>query len=132
MKKIILFLFCICLFGISSYGQQEIVSEDSNFISFELDSLVAELEPTGKSWLPFMKGKNVLTGLYILKAGENDQQRPHDTDEVYYVVSGKGKFKAGDKIVNIEKGSILFVKADVEHLFFDITEDTVLVVFFDQ
>jgi len=101
-------------------------------MAFELDSLVTELSQTGKPWLPFIKGKNVLTGLYMLKVGDTDQQRPHDTDEVYYVASGKGKFKAGDKEIDFKKGSILFVKAEVEHRFFDITEDVVLVVFFDR
>ena len=79
-----------------------------------------------------MNGKNVLTGLYMLKAGVEDRQRPHDTDEVYYVVSGKSKFMAGGKEVEAKAGSILFVKAEVEHRFFDIEEDLVLVVFFDQ
>lgn len=132
MNKTILLLFCSCLLSFYSNGQTKTSPEDPNFMAFELDSLVAELEPTGKPWLPFIKGKNVLTGLYMLKAGTNDQQSPHDTDEVYYVASGKGKFKAGNEVVDFEKGSILFVKAEVEHRFFDLTEDVVLVVFFDQ
>ena len=93
---------------------------------------MAELAPTGRPWLPFMQGKNVLTGLYMLKVGAEDRQRPHDTDEVYYVAAGKGKFVAGGEEVTIQTGSILFVKAAVEHRFFDIEEDLILVVFFDQ
>lgn len=60
------------------------------------------------------------------------KKSPHDTDEVYYVVSGTGKFKAGEEKVSIKAGSILFVKAKVAHRFYDIEEDMVLLVFFDK
>ncbi|MCL4155374.1 UNVERIFIED_CONTAM: hypothetical protein GTU68_007958 [Idotea baltica] len=99
---------------------------------YYLDSLVSKLKPTKRPWLPFMKGENVLTGLYIVRAGGQDTQQPHDTDEVYYVAEGKGKFVVGEKTVLVQAGSILFVKAEVEHRFFDIEEDLVLLVFFDQ
>jgi len=132
MKQLIIsccFTF-LCLFN--SYGQVDTFPSAPNLAAFELDSLIAQLKPTGRPWMPIMKGKNVLTGLYMLKAGAEDQQKPHDTDEVYYVVSGKGKFEAGGEKVIAQTGSILFVKAAVAHRFFDIEEDLVLVVFFDQ
>ena len=132
MKKSLSLALCYGLYSIGSFAQQDSPPGDPDLMVFQLDSLVATLEPTGNPWLPFIKGENVLTGLYMLKKGATDRQRPHDTDEVYYVASGKGKFKAGIKEVNFEAGSILFVKAEVDHRFFDITEDVVLVVFFDQ
>ncbi len=132
MYKLFITILFLGSFHLNSYSQQDTLPEDPNLMTFELDSLVAQLAPTGRPWLSFMKGKNVLTGLYLLKAGAEDRQRPHDTDEVYYVASGKGKFVAGGEEVSIQTGSILFVKAEVEHHFFDIEEDLVLVVFFDQ
>ncbi len=132
MKKLINTLCFAFLLTLSSYGQQDSLLADPNLAAFELDSLVAKLKPTGRPWMSIMKGKNVLTGLYMLKAGAEDRQRPHDTDEVYYVVSGKGKFVAGGEEVTVKAGSILFVKAEMEHRFFDIEEELLLVVFFDQ
>ena len=132
MKKIIAYLCLSCLLTFSAYSQQDTISTDPDLAAFELDSLIAKLKPTGRPWMPIMNGQNVLTGLYMLKAGAEDRQRPHDTDEVYYVVAGKGKFVAGGEAVQVKTGSILFVKAEVEHRFFDIEEDLVLVVFFDQ
>ncbi len=133
MKKQLLFLVVSLIISFTSlFSQNTPPVEDPDLAAFALDSLVAQLDSTGRPWLPFMKGQNVLTGLYMLKAGTDDRQRPHDTDEVYYVAAGKGKFKAGKETVSIQTGSILFVKAEVEHRFFDIEEDLVLVVFFDQ
>ena len=132
MKKIIAYLCLSCLLTFSVYSQKDSIPTDPDLAAFELDSLIAKLKPTGRPWMPIMNGQNVLTGLYMLKAGAEDRQRPHDTDEVYYVVAGKGKFVAGSEAVQVKTRSILFVKAEVEHRFFDIEEDLVLVVFFDQ
>ena len=83
-------------------------------------------------WLAFFQGTNVLTGLYALKVGAEDKQQPHDTDEVYYLVSGKARFSAGSQEQDVKEGDILFVKADVVHRFYNIEEDLMLIVFFDQ
>ena len=133
MKKQTLIIgFLLMAFSFSVAAQEAETKADPDLATFQLENLVGQLEETGRPWLPFMKGKNVLTGIYHLKSGAEDKQQPHDTDEVYYVASGKAKFKAGDETVEIKSGSILFVKAEVSHHFFDIEEDLVLVVFFDQ
>ena len=102
---------------------------DVDFAAFELSEIQEQMEGP---WLAFFKNKNVLAGIYNLKAGTEDGQRPHDTDEVYYVIEGQAQFKAGNETSSVKPGSILFVKAEVEHRFFDITEDLVILVFFDQ
>ena len=131
MRKIVLLLMAMCLMWASLLAQEQ-KAPDPDLAVFQLEELQKQQAERGGPWLPIMKGENVLTGLYTLKSGAEDRQRPHDTDEVYYVVSGQGKFVAGGKETDIKAGSILFVKAEVEHRFFDITEDLVLVVFFDQ
>jgi quercetin dioxygenase-like cupin family protein len=69
-------------------------------------------------------------GLYVLAAGATDQQQPHHEDEMYYVVRGKGRFRAGDEDREISAGSVLFVAAEVEHRFHDIVEELAMLVFF--
>ena len=110
-------------------AQKSNTMKDPAFASFPVDSLIQNMEG---SWLPFFQGEKVLTGIYKLKAGAKDKQEPHKTDEVYYVVSGRSKFKAGEELSEVTPGSILFVKAQVPHHFFDIEEDLVMVVFFDR
>ncbi|MEO0470754.1 MAG: cupin domain-containing protein [Bacteroidota bacterium] len=130
MQNLVVLLCLMCLLSISTQAQEK--NADPNLAVFQLQDLQQKQAERGGPWLPIMKGENVLTGLYTLKAGAEDRQRPHDTDEVYYVVSGHGKFVAGGEETEVKPGSILFVKAEVEHRFFDIVEDLVLVVFFDQ
>ena len=69
-------------------------------------------------------------GLYVLPPGVTDPQRPHHEDEVYYVIRGKGRFQAGDQDEPVSAGSTLFVAAEVEHKFHDITEELAVLVFF--
>ena len=69
-------------------------------------------------------------GLYVLSAGSTDLQRPHYEDEMYYVVRGRARFRAGDEDQEITSGSVLFVAAEVEHRFYDITEELAVLVFF--
>ena len=57
-------------------------------------------------------------------------QQPHSEDEVYYVISGRASFRAGAEERSVQVGSILYVKANVEHRFHSISEDLrVLVIF---
>ena len=129
----LLFTLLICVFGITTNVMSQADNEnDPAFATFEIDDLVAQLDKSGRLWTPFFEGKNVLTGIYRLKEGATDRQQPHDTDEVYYVASGRSKFTVGDETVDIKEGSILFVKAHENHQFSEIEEDLVLVVFFDQ
>lgn len=131
MKSLAILLFAISLcFPVTS--QEVNPPVDSDFEFFELNKLTEKLDSSNGVWLPFFKGEHVLTGIYKLKTGATDQQQPHDTDEVYYVIQGVGKFKAGDQNISIRPGCILFVKADVQHQFYDIEEDITLLVFFDQ
>ena len=69
-------------------------------------------------------------GLYVLAAGSTDPQRPHHEDEMYYVVRGRGRFKAGGEDREVSAGSVIYVAAEVEHRFHDIEEELAVLVFF--
>ncbi len=85
---------------------------------------------SGKLYREFLRVPAMSAGLYVLPDGATDPQRPHHEDEMYYVVRGKGRFRAGDEDREISAGSVLFVAAEVEHRFHDITEELAVLVFF--
>ncbi len=63
-------------------------------------------------------------------AGTSTPKNPHNEEEVYYVISGKGKLRVGDETHTIEAGDMVYVEPALEHDFFDITEDLEVLIIF--
>jgi mannose-6-phosphate isomerase-like protein (cupin superfamily) len=98
--------------------------------AFELSDLIKRRDQSNTSYLEFLRVSSLSLGLYVLAAGATDPQQPHSEDEVYYVVSGRASILVDTESRPVESGSIIFVKAGVEHRFHTITEDLTLLVFF--
>ena len=60
--------------------------------AFHLADLLAQQERSGISYLDFLKVPSLHMGIYALKAGQRDPQKPHDEDEIYYVLGGLATF----------------------------------------
>jgi mannose-6-phosphate isomerase-like protein (cupin superfamily) len=69
-------------------------------------------------------------GVYVLPAGGTDPQKPHQEDEMYYVVRGRARMKIGSDHAEVRAGSVMFVEAELEHGFYDVVEDLEVLVFF--
>ena len=68
-------------------------------------------------------------GVYVLVAPEPDRQQPHDRDEVYVVLSGRGTLQIAEDSVELHEGDAAFVAAGVDHQFTGYEGLSVLVVF---
>ena len=55
-----------------------------------------------------------------------NEQTPHDQDELYVIVRGRGFLVHGDKRDQFETGDILFVAAGTEHHYEDFSDDLAL------
>ena len=98
--------------------------------AFDLGEILARREQAGRAYLEFLRVNALSVGVYHLEAGKPDPQQPHGEDEVYFVLGGRAKFRAGAEVKPVEAGDVLFVEKGAEHRFFDITEDLTLLVFF--
>ena len=98
----------------------------------DLSNILTVMSQNDARWVPFLKKERLLAGVYTLKAGDTDQQQPHDTDEIYYVINGRGEIDIAGSLQAVEPGKIIYVPANTPHEFTDITEDLVLLVVFDQ
>ena len=98
--------------------------------AFELAQEIADQEKSGKPYREFLRVPSLSCGIYTLPAGANDLQAPHDEDEVYYVVRGRGRLQVDGQERAIGPGSILYVRATSDHSFFEVEEDVTLLVFF--
>jgi mannose-6-phosphate isomerase-like protein (cupin superfamily) len=97
---------------------------------FQLDQLEQQRAQAGKSYLEFLRVSALSAGVYTLPAGGTDPQKPHQEDEMYYVVRGRARMRVGSKDHAVSTGSVIFVAAEVEHRFYDIVEELVVLVFF--
>jgi mannose-6-phosphate isomerase-like protein (cupin superfamily) len=87
-------------------------------------------EQSGKRYLEFLRVPALSTGVYVLPASGTDPQSPHKEDEMYYVVRGRARMRAGSEDQAVSEGSIIFVAAGVAHQFYEITEELMVLVFF--
>ena len=78
----------------------------------------------------FLSGRRLSGALYRLPAGSRDLQGPHLEDEVYVVLEGRARLRAGSEEQTVGPGMILFIQADSQHSFVDIQEDLTLLALF--
>lgn len=97
---------------------------------FDISRRAAELTGQARVYDEFLRVPALSAGLYRLAAGAVDPQQPHAEDEVYYVLSGRGKIRVGDEDREVTLGTLVFVPARVEHRFHSIMDDLTLLVLF--
>lgn len=104
------------------------MSLESDF--FDIEQLAKQRGEEGKRYLEFLRVPAMSAGLYVLPAGGQDPQKPHNEDELYYVLRGRARVRVGAEDRNVGPGSVIFVSAKVPHQFHDITEELAVLVFF--
>jgi mannose-6-phosphate isomerase-like protein (cupin superfamily) len=107
---------------------EAVVVQSAKF--FNIADAEKRREQSGKRYLEFMRVPALSAGVYVLPAGGTDNQSPHKEDEMYYVVRGRARMRAGSEDQAVGEGSIIFVAAEIEHRFYDVTEDLTVLVFF--
>jgi mannose-6-phosphate isomerase-like protein (cupin superfamily) len=68
-------------------------------------------------------------GVYVLVAPEPDRQQPHEDDEVYVVLEGRGTLEVEGSEVDMDEGQAMFVAAGAEHRFTGYESLSLLVIF---
>ena len=98
--------------------------------AFELDEEITKQLASGRPYREFLRVPSMSLGLYTLAVGDQDPQRPHTEDEVYYCLRGRARLRVGGDDYAVAPGSLHFVPKAAEHRFHSITEDLRLLVFF--
>jgi len=99
-------------------------------LEYDLDSYLEKLKNNNSYFHTFINKASLAAGILVLKPGEEDTQSPHDSDEVYYVISGNGFLKIKDKDYKVSKDKLFFVAKDVEHCFHGNTKELKVLYFF--
>ncbi len=101
---------------------------------FHIDDLARERATRGKLYFEFLRVPAMSAGVYVLPVGGRDPQKPHHEDELYYVVRGRARMQIGSgdatEHAEVRAGSVIFVEAEREHRFYDVSEELEVLVFF--
>jgi mannose-6-phosphate isomerase-like protein (cupin superfamily) len=97
---------------------------------FVLDEVTRDRQQKGRAYLEFLRKEALSAGLYVLAPNAQDLQKPHAEDEIYYVLAGRARFRAGNKDLPVMPGDLFYVAAGEPHHFHEIVEELRLLVFF--
>jgi mannose-6-phosphate isomerase-like protein (cupin superfamily) len=114
--------------GLAVFDVKE--TEERPIHVFEMQGLLDRRKRTDERYSEFLRVSSFSSGVYVLKAGETDLQRPHSEDELYYVVEGRAMIRVADEERKVGPGTLVFVPSRVSHRFHDIEADLVVLVFF--
>ena len=95
-----------------------------------MDTYLKKIKNNNTYFHTFINKNSLAAGILVLKPGNEDTQTPHDSDEVYYVISGDGFLKIKDKDYKITKDKLFFVAKDVKHYFYGNTQELKVLYFF--
>ncbi len=99
-------------------------------LEFDLDTYLEKIKKSSSYFHTFINRDSLAAGFLVLQPGEEDTQTPHESDEVYYVISGNGFLKIKDKDYKVSKDKLFFVAKDVEHFFHGNTKELKVLYFF--
>ena len=97
--------------------------------AFSIREAQARLEAGSGGYEVVHRSPRLEIGVYVLVAPQADTQQPHEDDEAYVVLSGRGTLEVAGKSFAVSEGDALFVEAGAEHRFTGYESLAVLVIF---
>ncbi len=99
-------------------------------LDFDLSDYVDKIKKSDSYFHTFINKSSLAAGVLVLNPGEEDTQIPHESDEIYYIISGDGYLKINSKDYPVSKDRIFFVGKNVKHYFHGNTKDLKVLYFF--
>ena len=96
---------------------------------FDIEAVRARLAAGNGGYEIVHSSPGLELGVYVLVAPEPDRQQPHDDDEVYVVLEGRGTLEVEAERVDVREGHAVFVPAGAKHGFVGYEQLAVLVIF---
>lgn len=96
---------------------------------FDIGAAQSRLVAAGGGYEIVHTSPGLELGVYVLVAPEPDRQQPHDDDEVYVVLEGRGTLEVEGVETALEEGHGVFVPAGADHRFTGYEQLSVLVIF---
>ncbi|HEX2408956.1 MAG TPA: cupin domain-containing protein [Nitrososphaeraceae archaeon] len=88
----------------------------SNSQIFDLEILLSNF-PKSRYFIDVINTSTMEVGLINLKKDQEDTQHPHVSDEIYYVISGRGTIEIDGIKNEVNPGKIIYIPKKIPHLF---------------
>jgi len=99
-------------------------------LEYNLQDYLEKIKKSNSYFHTFINNDNLAAGILVLKSGDEDTQEPHESDEVYFIISGNGYLKIQDKDFKVSKNKLFFVAKGVPHFFHGNTKELKVLYFF--
>lgn len=97
--------------------------------AFGVEAAKRRLLEAGGGYEAVHESPGLELGVYVLVAPEPDRQQPHEDDEVYVVLEGRGTLEVEGVETHLGEGDAVFVEAGADHRFTAYEQLSVLVIF---
>ena len=112
-----------------SYTSRFASSKFGGMHAFEVAAVKERLKEAGGGYEIVHESAGLELGVYVLVAPEPDRQQPHEDDEVYVVLEGRGTLDVEGTKTQLREGNAIFVPAGADHRFSAYEQLSVLVIF---
>lgn len=92
---------------------------------FDLDTFLSNL-PKSRYFIDVMETPTMAVGIINLKKDQKDTQHPHTSDEIYYVISGKGTIEIDGIKNEVNAGKIIYIPKKIHHSFDAISNELIV------
>ena len=99
-------------------------------LDFDLSTYLDKIKKSDNYFHTFINRDSLAAGVLVLQPGEQDTQEPHQSDEIYFIISGDGFLKIKNKDYKISKDKLFFVAKNAEHCFHGNTKELKVLCFF--
>jgi mannose-6-phosphate isomerase-like protein (cupin superfamily) len=100
--------------------------------AFDVQAVNEKLKAGSGGYEIIHESPGLEVGVYVLVAPEPDRQQPHEDDELYVVLEGRGVLEVEGESTPVQEGSAVFVPAGADHGFTGYEGLSVLVIFARQ
>ena len=92
---------------------------------FGLDTFFSNLLKS-RYFIDVMDTPTMAVGIINLKKDQKDTQQPHTSDEIYYVISGRGTIEIDGIINEVNPGKIIYIPKKIHHSFHAISNELIV------
>ena len=96
---------------------------------FDFKEMVEAIRQSNTYYNSFIDAQNMDIGILVLKPGEEDIQKPHTKDEIYFILQGDGYMVIDKENVPIKEKTFYLIKKNTFHKFFSNKKEIIAIYF---